>query len=131
MIISKVKIKTAPLFLLVYFLFAQVYPYVHIHVFSQEENQHIEFTFHPVDGCHFEHDGAETHHHDCNHIHSVLDHTVQKIEYKNPIIFGEIVFGQHRPVMPHQEKLQSCANPFPRLQQYFNTFALRGPPSIC
>jgi hypothetical protein len=132
MIISKVKIKITPLFLLLYFLFAQVYPYLHVHVHVHENgHKHVEFTFHPVDGYTSNHDEAHSHKHGCDHIHSVLEHTVQKVEIKNTAIFGYIVNAYYLHPLSHQELFQNYTCTTPHLFQCVEFNSLRGPPSIC
>ena len=41
--------------IIIYFLFSQVYPYIHFHVDVEEKNAHIEMAFHPAQKCQFHH----------------------------------------------------------------------------
>jgi hypothetical protein len=128
---SKVKKQIAPLFLLVYFLFAQVYPYLHVHVHSEENQQHVEFTFHPVDGCDFEHAGEKAHHHENDHFQGDWEHTVQKTEVKNSVSLS-MFFAENRIqfFLPQQHLHFSSFKPLNSRYQYFYD-PLRAPPLSC
>ena len=115
---------------LVYFLFAQVYPYLHVHVHFEEEKQHVEFTFHPVEDCHIPHEQSNEHQHECNHVHGDWEHTVQKIEVKNTTIDKFIL--EHR--IHYIPTLELCYfDIHTTLDSIHDSHfkALRAPPAIC
>ena len=77
-LIQKIKKEFGPLLLVCYFLFTQVYPYLHFHVHPEDVKNQVRFVFHPVDGCEFHHDGTGTHHHHEGHVCGDWKHTVQE-----------------------------------------------------
>ena len=131
MLISKVKKQIAPLFLLTYLLFAQVYPYLHVHVHFEQNKQHVEFTFHPVDGCDFDHVETKTHHHKNDHFHGDWQYTVQKTQVDNPVSLSMFIAENRIQFFLSQRNLHFIS-PGPAISRHHYFYdPLRAPPFSC
>lgn len=131
MLISKVTKQAAPLFLLAYFLFSQVYPYLHIHVNAEENKQHVEISFHPVETCVHEHKGINNHSHECSHLHGDWEHTVQKREINKPFYSEQLIIGKRIQFSPPRE-LYYFEKPIVfNSIHHPNFLSLRAPPASC